>query len=271
MAALGLIFLGLWGLFGHRWAAWIRPAFETVNGYDQPRLNPWLIGAFILVNALILVNAVLHHFEVGFDVPVHLKYAMIMAAKLRPPTPAEAFEYFSPPLAYILPAMFFKLIPSVELMGKFSQLTNWLFGLGLTLMMLKLAQLIRPGSLVTKLGGLTLIGVTSALYKTYAMPTRGEPILAFLVCLSVYLAVGCLVAGPRGRLKRWIVLGICLGLTANARQWGFFVFPALIITVIPFLFTHQRWAMTGRLALCLAVSFLAGAGSISISWSTTAR
>jgi len=259
VVALGLFGLGLWFFWSRRWAEIIRPAFETSAGpAGVRRVNPWLIAVFVSINGLILANALLHHFEVGFDVPMHLRYAMILAVRHRLPVPAETFEFFSPPLAYLLPALFFKLVPSAELTGKLGQLVNFGYGLGLSLVVLKLAELIRPGQARMKMLSLGLLATMAVLYKTYAMTSRGEPLLAFLVALSIYWAARCLVAGGRTPKRDWIWLGVFLGLAVEARQWGFFVFPALGLAVAPSLLSRGRLAAAERLALALAVSFTVG-------------
>ena len=70
----------------------------------EGRLDGWLLFVFVIVNGLVLFNAVLHDPTIQYDGEDHLAYISALA-QLRLPTPQDSREFFSPPLPYFLPAV----------------------------------------------------------------------------------------------------------------------------------------------------------------------
>jgi hypothetical protein len=104
-----------------------------------------------------LANALRHPPEVGYDGLSHLAYAAILAQG-RLPTPVESHESFSPPLAYVAPALAHAAGLSLQASGKVAQLANVALSLALCLALLRLCDLLRPGDAALKLCALGLLG-----------------------------------------------------------------------------------------------------------------
>ncbi len=66
------------------------------------RLNRVLLGVCLLINGVVLTNAILHDPNFGPDATHHLTYVATLA-KLHLPTQLESAEYYSPPLPYLFP------------------------------------------------------------------------------------------------------------------------------------------------------------------------
>ncbi|MGQ9556193.1 MAG: hypothetical protein ACUVWR_18995 [Anaerolineae bacterium] len=192
----------------------------------QERLSRELVALFVLINCLILVNAVLHEPRIGYDGESHLKNVAILATG-RLPTSTDSREFFSPPLPYVFPAAltFFGL--PLRTAAKCAQLLNGLLSLGLTFYLLKLCEVLRPASKTLELSSLTLLGLLPVYYKSFAF-IRGEPYLAFLTVFAAYQVLLIAIKGEHSP-KRVIAVGVTLGAMALARQWAFALFPALLV------------------------------------------
>ncbi len=217
-------------------------------------------GLLIVINLLVLANALLHDPRIGYDCGDHIANAMAMS-RLKLPTPEDSREFFSPPLPNLVPAvvsLFGNGLPRLYKLGiaaKTGQLLNVLLSIGLTLLLVMICELVRPGRTRLKIGLLLLLGIMPVYYKTFSQ-YRPEPWVIFLFVLAAYLALKILVVAPS--MKRSLLLGVVLGLLVLARQWGFFIFPGVMLLAL------ARTKMDGwrpvlkRLALMLSVSFLVG-------------
>jgi len=150
-------------------AAYFRSPFSTSGGTTKV-----LIGLFVLVNSIVLFNVVFHHPKIGYDAPDYIEYIDVLSQG-RLPSQVETEEFFSPPLAFGVPAGFRALLRglsghpffyppndywlanqlqeyfvygfndfSLGLAAKFAQGLNVLYSLGITFFLLKIAELIRP-------------------------------------------------------------------------------------------------------------------------------
>lgn len=213
----------------------IRAMIRTLRGMSAPLhsatggLDRTLLGLFLLINGIVLANAVLHPPSVGYDSAAHLRYIKALS-QLRFPTRADTYEFFSPPLSYLPPAL---LLASGLLgeggAGKAAQLLNVACSLGLTLVLLHVCELIRPGAPTFKATALLLLGMIPVYYKTFAF-VRPEPLLAFLWVLAVCRTLRVFVKGEAGA-RGVVALGCALGLLVLARQQGFFWILALLLFV----------------------------------------
>ncbi len=204
-------------------------------------LNKRLLLLFIFVNGLVLLNALLHAPDANYDGNEHARYIETLAEKGHLPEPKDSKEYFSPPLPYLLPAWLLHA-DATSLWGaiKMGQFLNVLISLGVTFTLLKICRLLSPGDEDLKLYALGMLGLLPVYYKTFAL-VRGEPFLAFFAILAVYLTLSLLLreldprrppSPNRRRNFQMLGLGVCLGLVALSRQWGFFLFPALAVFVV---------------------------------------
>ncbi|MEM7155873.1 MAG: hypothetical protein AAF799_23685 [Myxococcota bacterium] len=223
----------------------------------QGRLDRGVLLAFLAINAVVLVNAVVHHPTVGYDAGKHLVHVDVLS-ELRLATRKDTDAFYYPPLPYVLPAAFKMLTgASLHAAAKFGQGINVLLSLGLTFFLVSACRLIRPTSAL-RLGTLLTLGLVPAYYRTFAY-VRGEPYVAFFGTLALYLVVRVFV---RGRLTTGgaLGLGLSLGLAALSRQWGLFLIPAagLFGLVHLVLFKGRRAAVVRTMLLALVVATVVG-------------
>jgi hypothetical protein len=187
-----------------------------------------LVYVFLLINALVLFNAVRHNPEDGYDAAAHLAYIDALA-ELRLPEKRDTYEYFSPPLAYVIPAAITKIVdPAIcskteddcrLAILKAGQMQNIFLSVGITFFLIKLASLIRPGQTEFKVLALTLLGILPVYYKTMSF-IRGEPYLVFFTIYLIYLLAVIVFSRPSFRVGTVITAGVVMGLMLLSRQWG---------------------------------------------------
>ena len=196
--------------------------FRTQTGINIP-----LVVVFLIINSTVLFNAIYHHSRIGYDSTHHIKYIELLS-EFRLPRPDDTPQFFSPPLSYFLPSLMKSLGPwSLETARKFAQYLNLFYSIVLTFYLIKICELIRPKEGSYKTVSLGLMGVLPVYYKTFAF-IRPEPLLAMLCVLAVYGALKVFVEGAK-RLRSIVTLGLLLGLVILTRQWGFAIFPAIVI------------------------------------------
>lgn len=210
---------------------------STIFHY-QGKVDFLLLAIFVLVNGLVLINSILHNPEMGYDADDHLAYMQVLPYRL--PYEDDTREFFSPPLPYFLPSLVDKACIALnhgkseaylfetcrKAGGKAGQLINFGLSVGLTLLLLQVCELLRPGSRTFKLTALSLVGVMTVYYKTFSQ-LRGEPYVAFFTFWTLYLVAKILRERQGIAWQRGLLLGLSLGLLALSRQWGFMVFPAV--------------------------------------------
>ena len=235
---------------------------------------PVVVVAAIL-NLVVLINAIWHHPKIGYDVVENLSYIQVLTRRL--PRATDTGEFFSPPLPFVLPALFDRVCEKFDTRhfepfddfyiswtcrtydGKLEQALNVLLSIGTTIALLKLCQQIRPDSRFLKLSSLALLGNLTVYYKTFSQ-VRGEPWVVFFTLLSLYL-VGLLLRASSFSWRPVIWVGISLGALILSRQWGFFIFPPLAL-LAAMLFVHDRsrgWLMARRFASSSMIGLLIGA------------
>jgi len=224
-----------------------------VNG----RLSWWLVALYTAINLIVLVNAVLHSPYIGYDIPAHLKNVTALS-QFHLPTRSESREFFSPPLPYVIPAIAMLAGADTWWAGKVGQLLNILLSLGTTWYLLRICEQVFPEDQRFKLFSLGLLGMMPVYYKTFAQ-MRGEPYLAFFAVFILSLSAQVFIARD-DRPRNLFLLGLALGLVVLARQWGFFLFPALICAVLLLVRADlKNWKIYLRnLVIVLGLSFLIG-------------
>jgi 4-amino-4-deoxy-L-arabinose transferase-like glycosyltransferase len=218
------------------------------------RADRILVALLLVINAIVLVNAILHDPKFTYDAGAHLDYMQVLHDRL--PTPQDTPEYFSPPLPYLIPSLFDALCEHFEPAdlqlpagsyasracrfydGRLAQGINVLLSLAITLLLVVLAEQIRPGNRFFKITSLALFALPTVYYKTFSQ-ARGEPYVLFFVTLTVYLVLKVLkttTLNPRLTAAG----GVVLGLLVLSRQWGFFIFPAILLLLVWILFAERR-------------------------------
>jgi len=224
--------------------------FQSEKGHSKS-----VLALFLLINLIVLFNVIFHSPWVGYDAMEHIEYIEILS-DLRFPTMAENGEYFSPPLPYVLPAMLLATGKfSLEFTLKIGQFSNFLLSIGLTFYLLKICDLIRPREAVFKSAVLIFLGISPVYYKSFAF-IRGEPQIAFLAVLILYETMIVFYKG-NANIKHILTLGILMGLCALARQWGFFLFPAVGLFVFILGLREKHLVLfIKQLALVFLIAFL---------------
>ena len=134
--------------------------FKTEGKRDFP-----LIIAFVLINSLVFLNAILHDPSIGYDSLAHIDYVSALS-KFHLVGADQSDEFFSPPLPYLFPATFLAIAGDHMILAlKFAQLVNVALSLGLTFFLIKICRLLTPKRIVA-LGGLVFLGILPAYYKT---------------------------------------------------------------------------------------------------------
>lgn len=206
------------------------PVAATSTIRSAPRSVDWSRTVFVAIQAVVLFNAIFHEPTIGYDAPAHLAYVKTLS-EFRLPIAADTYEFFSPPLPYLLPAAALGsgwLSPWAAAKG--GQLLNLLYSCLLCLSLMRISDMRRPRCPVSRFWSLAFLGMFPVYYKSFAF-IRGEPLLALLLVLAVERLLRMSLEGRDG-IRDWIALGLVLGACLLARQWAFFALPAIAIFVL---------------------------------------
>lgn len=203
----------------------LAPLFRDPEG----RFNHPLLFVFVVVNGLVLFNAVCHDPTIQYDGAAHLAYVATLAG-LRLPTANQSYEFFSAPLPYVLPAVAKAAGLSLWWAAKGGQLVNVVLSLGITGGLIALCRSARgPSDRQTAAIALMCLGALPVYYKTMAF-VRGEPYVAFLTVVGIAATAHAVTRGRRS-LADVVVPGLCWGFLVLARQWGALTAIGLIMAV----------------------------------------
>jgi len=183
----------------------------------------------LVMNSIVLYNALVHPPLAGYDAGSHLGYILTLAEG-RLPTPFDTSEFFSPPLPYALPALAYAGGLPWGLTQKSAQLLNLLISLGTVFALLRLAHLIRPRQIRYTAATLAVLALMPVYYKSFSF-IRGEPWVTLFAVLIAYEALSMILNEDTGRklTVRAVRLGIWLGLAVLSRQWGFLLWIAVAL------------------------------------------
>ncbi len=223
--------------------------FRSKDGFDIR-----LIFIFLLINCLVLINAVLHDPMIGYDANAHLGYIHALS-QLRLVTPDDSYEFFCPPLPYAIPALLMALTKmKLLLAAKIAQLVSFFLSIGVTFYLLKACGLIGSSSSL-KIGTLVFLGIIPVYYKTFAF-VRGEQYIAFFAVVILYYTL-LVIKKKQFTTANGMILGVAMGLCALSRQWGILLFPSvfLILFVQWIRFPKFRYAIAKLICLCLVLIF----------------
>ncbi len=206
----GLDALLVW--LGERFGRRIRPAFSASG-----KIQPLLVGLFLLVNAIVAFNGVAGSASLGYDSEGHIAN-VAQYAQGRIPTLKESGEYFSPPLPYLIPALFLRLTNTdLTIAAKIGQLQNIVVSILVTLLLLRLGARLQPENSTPRAVALFLLGMLTVYYKTFSF-MRGEP---FVILFSLLLIDHLWSLSEREPTRRdALLIGVFSGLLLLSRQWG---------------------------------------------------
>jgi len=217
---------------------------------------PFLV--LLLVQAILFTNVLVHDPSIGYDGGEHLRYIEALS-KLRLPSRDDTSEFFSPPLPYAVPALLRAAGLSIRWAAKAGQLINLACSLGLCLCMLKICDLVRPKCARLRFWSLALLAIVPAYYKSFSM-VRGEPLLSLLIADAVFLTLRAYRTNPC-RARDFVSIGVLLGLAVLARQWAFFVFPAIAFFALFLPAPNWKARLLNLKPLFLSFSIAAAIGS----------
>ncbi len=161
------------------------------------RIDPIILALCLVINGIVLANAILHYPKVGYDVVEDLNYIQVLPDRL--PTFQDTYEFFSPPLPYFLPSRFDIICEQYApdalrkyngldysntcrlYDGKFAQGLNVLLSIGITILLLMIAEQIKPGNRFFKISALMMLALLTVYYKTFSQ-VRGRAIHCFFYC-----------------------------------------------------------------------------------------
>lgn len=239
---------------------------------DEGRWQLWVIGLFVLMQGLVIVNAVLHNPEMGYDADDHLSYMQVLPERL--PSSQDTREFFSAPLPYFIPGVVDEVCTRIfaardpnwvfeycrDWGGNTAQGLNVLLSFGAGILMLSLAQRLRPGSWYFKVGVLLLLTLLTVYYKTFAQ-VRGEPYVVFFTVwiLDVLFAW---IDAPLSAVgwQQGVGLGVLVGLLMLSRQWGAMLIPVLLLFPLMMFWVRRRldWGLLRTLVLGALTAALVG-------------
>jgi len=212
--------------------------------YHNGKVHKPLIFLFILINLLVFANAILHNPYQGYDAADHINYIKAFALKRAIPTCADTDMCYFPPLPYLLPAIILAT-GRINLWeaAKFAQIFNVFLSLSLTYYLIKICDLIDPNKIIFKFSSLVMLGILPVYYKSFSL-IRGETYLPLLFVFIVYqvLSIYLVKGKPVAKL---VLLGLAVGLSILARQWGLLVLPAIFLFAIYAIFKdHSNFRLS---------------------------
>lgn len=190
---------------------------------------------FVLIFNLFTYNPIL-----GYDAEAHHEYVNSLSINLKLPDVGNTYEYFSPPIAYVFPALVNAVCYLVDsqnifscksLYPKITQIFQTILYLLTLIINLKTIRLFNNSDHLLHSSYLLLISLGAVNYRSISM-IRGEVyIILFLsIILHLYLQ---LIKNNFNYSKNFVVyFGLTLALMALSRQWAFFLFPGFFIIAI---------------------------------------
>ena len=233
--------------------AFLKQPFE-----DKGKIYKPLLLLFLIINLIVLRNAVFHDPSIGYDAWAYYDYIKVLA-KGHLPSSQDTPEFFSAPLAFIPSSVVYAALDQLRdaaalnppndaapistwlyfrffygfddfpsaLVGKFTQFLNVVYSLLVTFFLLKICELLRPKNVRFKFFALFLLGLVTAYYRMYAF-VRAEPLMLAVIVTCFY---ALLVFWKQGKvtLSSAVILGILVGLGMLTRQW--FLSTALTVSL----------------------------------------
>jgi hypothetical protein len=238
------------------------PIIREIVGpfYSNHKVNKPLVAIFILINLLVLINTILHDPYQGYDAGDHIHYIKTLAIKKEIPTCADSAQCYIPPLPYMLPAL---LLATGRInlweSAKFAQLINVVLSVGVSYYLIKICDLISQDNEIFKISSLAMLGILPVYYKTFSL-IRGETYLPLLIIFIAYQVLSIFLHKGNA-LINLVLLGLAVGLSILARQWGFLVLPAIFIFAVYAAFrdrSNLRMSISIMLVCVLIPIFVAG-------------
>jgi len=210
-------------------------------------------GAAVRIN-----NAALFPPLQAFDGYAHFSYIWFMAEQWRVPLATTGWEFFQPPLYYVLMAGIWNAMPSVDPVWRLRAGTMVIAILGLTLSFVAWRVVRRqfPSDRIVQLLAFGLMLFVPV--HLYTAGFIGNENLTAVVCGWALLAL--LATLERPTVARAMVLGCMLGLAMLTKFTGFVVVTGAFGTLALRAWVRRSWAVDGRAAAVAAAIMLAMSG-----------
>ena len=228
-----------------------------------------IIYSLVSLSVLIFISNIFNYDpRNGYDGDAHYEYikfvSMYLPNEFKLPTSQDTYEFFSPPLAYIVPSLVGvgcrMIIESSDFerdcyiyQENITQLTQVIMYILLIIIFIQIAKLLFPYDKKFRNTLLIFLILMLPNYRAFMM-FRGEPyVVLFILIMTLYLL---LIYKNKIKLNflNSLVFGLLIGLVALSRQWGFLFFPS----VAYFLFITRRKLNTKKLFLFFCFSSLIG-------------
>lgn len=252
---------------------------------NRGKANWILVLLFLLINLLVLYNAIFHDPYIGYDTSAYLKYISALSEG-RFPISEDSAEYFSPPLAFVPAAavyaglqafqesdvlnpptdqyrlsnfLYYRFLNSIDdfplaISAKILQLMNVLYSVVLSFFLLKICDLVRLGNSNLKTYTLIFLLLLPVYFKTFAF-VRAEPLLVTIVVVAFYYLFSKYQQDDLS-ISNAFILALLAGLGMLTRQWFVAAFFSLFVGLG---FLARRQGLPWRFILTLNTVFVTAA------------
>jgi len=208
-------------------------------------LEPIIFYAtFSLIVYALIYN--LFHYDpiLGYDGEAHHAYVqnflnIYIPGKTNQPASNFTYEFFSPPLPYVLPTIineickpFSEAVNYIEFCQNIYGFVNIIFlslaYLSLLFIYMKIVKKVLGSKNMQSSVTLLILGLFSTNYKAISM-IRAEIYILFLSALLIYRFLLLMEKSYEYNTRDVLIFGSIIGLLALSRQWAFLLFPAYFI------------------------------------------
>ncbi len=226
------------------------------------RLTPARVATgFAALGGLVaLWNALAYPSGAGYDAHAHETYSDFLLAYHRLPTRAGSWEYYSPPLYYLVAAAATWVGRQVGVADpyKLAQVVNVPVVVGTILLVAAMARLLWPRRPWIAPAAAGFVALSPVLTRTAAM-FHPEPLDLLLATASGYLAVRMLLERRYGA-RAALGLGLALGLAQMTRQFALYTLAAVALS-----WTAALWSRAGERAALLRAGLVALAACVVVA------
>ena len=196
------------------------------NNQEKLSLFLLIIGSFLLI-ILQFHNAAFHPTKRGFDATGHLAYINYLRQHHRIPLPNQGFEFYHPPLYYllVLPLTYPRLM---KMAGFFIWLLTGFF-------LFQFFQKKHRQRAVSLSATIAIMGLPVFLYQSISISNEFLSISLIMVSLIYYLRYL-----KRERSKSWLILGFLAGLAILTKATGLILIPTIFLSEIIIYFINKK-------------------------------
>mgnify|MGYP004078677373 CR=1 FL=1 len=210
------------------------------------KMNTYLFyGLLGIVVYILIYNILFYNPILGYDALAHNAYvdylAMYLPKTFNLPDQINTREFFNPPIGYIVPSVAQvicrNIIDSIDYVrdckpvyGVATQIFQSVLYVVTIFINLYTLKIINNSKKIVNFSYLILISILAVNYRTISM-IRGEPYIIFFLSLFLLLIQKAKILEFEFSYKQIIFCGIVIGGIALSRQWGFLLFPPLIILI----------------------------------------